>query len=459
MGSTGARSNGTSKRRQGREFRALCWLARHPGMTATPPAVATSVLEVGAVTTGVTLGSGAAVLGCWYRAHPDTFDYFAAPVLRAWRRRWLTYVAGRWSNTMADCGFSREHRKTGATQIPRLVKVRSYSPTTDTVWFRPLRGQSIEDYEAKTSALRDAFRVERVGVERVKPGTLALIIQRGEAFTEVIPAPDMPSAVDAVDITSVYVGDDEFDGEIRFAILGQHIFCAGASRSGKNSLGWSILRCLAPLIRAGLVRLWVCDPKQMEFAKLEPVAHRYAADQGECLDLVETYVAEMQAKQAAIRDQGDRKATISPEMPLDLLILDELGALTAFGDFARDFRRLLALIGSQGLGSNNVMIGFVQDPSKDTVPVRDYFTTRICLRVTTSAQVDMVLGEDARLRGALADEIPNDPSTAGIGYVIRPRTRAPLRMRLAYVNDAEVDDLITFLSTPVRAASGLRVVA
>ena len=58
-----------------------------------------------------------------------------------------------------------------------------------------------------------------------------------------------------------------------------------------------------------------------------------------------------------------------------------------------------------------------------------------------------VLGEDARLRGALADEIPNIPDTAGIGYVIRPRTRTPMRVRAAYVDDREITELITFVQT------------
>jgi S-DNA-T family DNA segregation ATPase FtsK/SpoIIIE len=445
-----------SKRRTGAEFRAARWLTRHPGATLTPAAVGASVIQLGTGTTGLIVGSTATAVAGWYRAHPGSFDHFAAPVLRAWKRRWISYVGPRWAGTMADCGLTREHRKTGEQLVPRLLRVRSYSPTTDTVHVRMVRGQSIEDYEARLSALREAFRAERVGIERVKPRVLALIVQRGEAFTEVIPAPEIPSGPDAVDLSSMYIGDDEFGGDLRIALQGQHVFCAGASRAGKNSLGWGLLRTLAPMVRAGLVRLWVVDPKQMEFAKLAGVAYRYAADQDDCLELLTDYVTEMQDRQALLRDQGRRKAAVSAETPLDLLILDELAALTAFSDHVREVRKLLALIGSQGLASGNVMVGFVQDPTKDTVPVRDYFTTRLCLRVTMAAQVDMVLGEDARKRGALADEIPNVPGTAGIGYIIRPHTRAPLRFRLAYVNDTEVDELITALRTP---PPGLRAVA
>ena len=301
----------------------------------------------------------------------------------------------------------------------------------------------------------------------------------------------MPGSSDSVDLGSVYVGDDEFGGDYRVQVSDQHLFVAGASRSGKNSFAWSVLRCLAPLIRDGLVRLWVCDPKQMEFSKLAPIAHRYAdTDAGDeddyefideddpvvteddtdaaddavytCLDLVREYVMVMEAKQRLVKASGSRKATLSRETPLDLLILDELGALTAYGDNTREYKKLLALVGSQGLGTLNSMMGFVQEPTKDTVPIREFFTTKLCLRVTHSMHVDMVLGENARERGALADEIPNIAQTAGIGYAIQERTRAPRYVRLAFVTDSEIDDLIDFVrngqSLP-RVGATLKVVA
>jgi S-DNA-T family DNA segregation ATPase FtsK/SpoIIIE len=140
-----------------------------------------------------------------------------------------------------------------------------------------------------------------------------------------------------------------------------------------------------------------------------------------------------------------------------VLVMNELAPLLAFGDHARAFRRLLTEVGTQGRATGHSMVGSVQEPTKDTVPIRDLFTVRICLRVTTASHVDMVLGEGMRLRGALADEIPNDPSTAGIGYVVRQRSRAPMRVRAAYVDDAEIDELVQFVTTGT--PSDLRVVA
>ncbi|OLT06399.1 hypothetical protein BJF90_16505 [Pseudonocardia sp. CNS-004] len=88
------------------------------------------------------------------------------------------------------------------------------------------------------------------------------------------------------------------------------------------------------------------------------------------------------------------------------------------------------------------MIAYVQEPSKDVVDVRELFTLRICLGVTAASHVDMALGEGARDRGALADQIPGDPDHAGIGFVIDPITRAPIRFRAGWTADADINELV-----------------
>ncbi|GAB3460632.1 FtsK/SpoIIIE domain-containing protein [Actinophytocola sediminis] len=447
--------NGQSRRRPGKEWRVLVWLARHPTWPAVPGAIGLGCAELGPTAVGAGAGGAAVALGAWYRAHPNTFDRWVTPRLRSWRRRWWTYVGLRWRRVMEDCELFTTHRRTGADQFPRVVKVRAHSPTVDTVWVELARGQSMRTFTDRVETLCAALKVERIGVEKVKPRVVGLIVQHREPFTEVIDAPEMPADSDAVDLGSIFLGDDEFGGEWRESLTGNHWFVAGATGAGKNSIGWSLLRTLAPMLRDGLVRLWVCDPKQMEFAKLAPIAHRYAAAGDDCADLIADYVADLDAGQRRLAGRGKRQLAVSVENPVNLLIADELGALLAYGDHARENRRNLALVGSQGRSSGHHLVGFVQEPTKDTVPVRDLFTVRVCLRLTAAGQVDGVLGEDARLRGALADEIPNVPDTAGIGYVVRPRTRTPVRVRAAYVDDREIDQLVTV----VRGRTNLEVVA
>lgn len=451
---------GTSKRRQGVEWKVMAWLARHPGFVAVPSLAVAGVAELGPTTTaGITAGLAGGLLA-WYRGHPDSFDTWAAPRLRAVRRRWLsrTYLGPWWRDAMLACGLYTENRRTGELRIPRVIRVRAYTPTIDTVWVRLVPGQHVRQWEQVLPELAETLRAERVGVERVRPQVIALVVQRAESFTEVIDAPEMPWDADAVDLGAVYLGETEYGDDWCEAVLGQHWLVAGATGSGKNSLTWTPLRGLAPWIRDGLCRVWMCDPKQTELAPGRGLAYRYAAEEDECAELIAEFVADQQATQQHLAAQGLRKFTPSPETPLNVLVLDELGALLAYGNAstARETRRHLALVGSQGRATGHHMWGYVQEPSKDVVPVRDLFTLRVCLRVTSAAHVDMVLGDGARLRGALADEIPNTPETAGIGYVIRQRSRTPLRVRAAYTSDAQIAELTAFVQGDGRT---LRVVA
>ncbi|MCG8919253.1 cell division protein FtsK [Actinokineospora sp. PR83] len=460
-----------SKRRKGIEFRAATWMVRHPGWLALPTGLPTSAALFGVDTTagvgGVALAAGAAVCTGWYRGHPDSFDRFAAPVLRAWRRRWWTYMGWRWRNAVEDCGLTTENRRTGEVRRPRILRVRSWTPTTDVITVKMVPGQAVSTWEQQLPVLTEALKAVRLGVAKVKPRVINLVIQRSEPFTEVIPAPEMPGDVREVDLDRVYVGETEYGTDLTVSLTGDHVFIAGATGAGKNSIPASMLRGIAPLVRDGVVRLWIADPKQLEFSALAPVAYKYATSTETDVedgaytiaDLIKEFRKEMEAKQAAMSAAGLRSITPSRETPLDLLILDELGAITAYGDIMRLVRRDLAVIATQGRATLSRMWGLVQEPTKDTVPIRDLFTFKVCLRVTASGQVDMVLGDNARARGALADEIPNIPAeTAGIGFVMDQRTRVPIRVRAAYVTDAELAEFVRFVS-PGHPGASLKVVA
>ena len=93
------------------------------------------------------------------------------------------------------------------------------------------------------------------------------------------------------------------------------------------------------------------------------------------------------------------------------------------------------------------MVGALQDPRKDVISLRNLFPTRVALRLDESDQVDMVLGDGARDRGALADQISPLPMTgAGVGYVRLEATPDPVRVRAAYVSDADIRAMAAVVS-------------
>src|SRR4051794_9755635 len=88
-------STRASTRRIGGEFRATAWLLRHPLFALAPGLTVVAVRQWGAPAVGYALAGLVAVLVIWWRAHPASFDRWAAPRLRSARRRWTVYRGRR----------------------------------------------------------------------------------------------------------------------------------------------------------------------------------------------------------------------------------------------------------------------------------------------------------------------------------------------------------------------------
>ncbi|WP_214368218.1 FtsK/SpoIIIE domain-containing protein [Pseudonocardia sp. H11422] len=434
-----------SSRPQGAEWRALLWLARHPLFVLVPAVLVWALTAWGPAAVAVALGVLVLGLLAWSRVHPATFDRLAAPTLRAQRRRWTAYAGHRWAATLADCDLVRENRRTGRVAVPRVLRVRSATPSIDTLYVRMVRGQDLRTWTERADALAEALIAHRVAITRLKPAVLAIVVERELPFDHVIPAPEIPSACEEVDLGALDVGDNEHGQPFTVAALGKHVLVAGASGAGKGSLLWSPLRAMGPLIRDRHVRVSVIDLKGgAETQRGARLFHRYATTAADALRLLTEVRDEMKRRQDYMRDSGTRRLDVSAQWPLELVQIDEMAMLTAYGDRGdvREALRLLAEILTQGRACAISVWGYVQEPSKDVVDVRELFTTRICLGVTAASHVDMVLGDGARERGALADEIPGDVRHAGIGFVIDTGSRLPVRFRAAYVDDSEIDELV-----------------
>ncbi|MEK6438196.1 FtsK/SpoIIIE domain-containing protein [Pseudonocardia sp. T1-2H] len=448
-----------SSRPVGGEFRGLAWLARHPLFLLIPAALVVAAVLVGLLPAAITIGSLLLAVVVWGRLHPPTFDRFAAPMLRAAWRRWTTYRGRRWAALLADCGLARENHHTGRIDAPRVLRVRSATRSIDTLRVRLTRGQDLTLWTGRTETLADAMRAHRVAVTRHRPGVLTVVVERQMPFTLPIPAPAIPAETDLVDLAALPVGEDEYGHPFTLGVPGRHVLVAGATGPGKGSLIWAPLRAMGPAIRDRLVRLHVIDLKGgAETHRGAPLFHRHATTAAEAIALLTAVRDEMKTRQAHMAAHGLRRLDVSPTTPLDLVVIDEMAMLTAYGERGdvREALRLLAEILTQGRACLTSVMGYVQEPSKDVVDVRELFPTRICLGVTASSHVDMVLGDGARERGALADEIPGDQAHAGIGYVIDQRSRLPIRFRAALVTDEEIDELVARCTPP--ATPGLRAV-
>ena len=319
---------------------------------------------------------------------------------------------------------------------------------------RLVPGQKPEDFDDAARALASARGVTRCQVRELSPNVVSIDFQRRNLLADPVTCRDLAELAGigggAVDLRRVWAGRTEYGQDWHVPLAGGHTLVAGASGAGKNSVMWCPLVSIAPAIRDGWVRVSGIDPKGMELAYGRGIFHRYAVTGGEALAVLDELIDAMDARKAEFAGRV-RVVPISPEHPLELVEFDEIGALTKYTD--RKTREAItervALLTTQGRALGFTVRGYVQEPTKDTVPVRDLFPRRICLRVSAKSHVGMVLGDQAYERGAWANRITE--AEAGTGYVFGEGLREPLRIRAGWVPDEAIKHLETFVTSPTTA--------
>jgi S-DNA-T family DNA segregation ATPase FtsK/SpoIIIE len=277
--------------------------------------------------------------------------------------------------------------------------------------------------------------------------------QRRDLLAELVACADIGSVAamhgEEVDLRRVWSGRTEYGTDWHQPLAGGHTLTAGSTGAGKNSHTWAPIVSIAPAIRDGLVRVSGIDPKGMELAYGRRLFYRYAVTSRDALALLDDLVEGMEARKAEFAGRV-RVVPISREHPLELLEFDEIGALLRYVGDRKTREQIVdrvAVLTTQGRALGYTVRGYVQEPTKDTVPVRELFPRRICLRVASKSHVAMVLGDHAFDRGAWANRIGE--SEAGVGYLFGEGIREPLRVRAGWV----ADDTIKALEAFVTAAS------
>lgn len=422
-----------------------------------------------AVPAAVLLAGG----GVWRWRHPASWwRWYGGPLLGWWRR--LTVYRLAWREAMTLCGLSATYRR--RVLLPRLLWVRC-DEALDVLAVRMLRGQNPGDFQKMTADLAYAFgrRHGRVfserpddqptrtgrwawllrGIDAVRfrdrPTVVYLVLVRTDALRTIVkpfPVPVVP------DLTGLALAMRVDLRPWHLDLLGTHVLVGGATRRGKGSVLWSLVRALAGGVASGLVRLWVIDPKGgMEFALGRPMFARFACRHFEAMaDLLDEAVAVMRERQTRLAGVV-RVHAPSVDDPLLVVVIDEMATLTAYlqdADLKKRISNALGLLLSQGAGVGVLVVAALQDPRKEVLPFRDLFPTRIALGLTEASQVDMVLGDGARDRGALADQMPR--WAKGVGYVILDGTPEPVRVRFSYLTDTDITEMAAQYPAPVDAA-------
>jgi S-DNA-T family DNA segregation ATPase FtsK/SpoIIIE len=238
---------------------------------------------------------------------------------------------------------------------------------------------------------------------------------------------------------------------------GTHVLIAGATGAGKASLLWGLIRAMLPLMRSRLVRVLAADPKLMELAYGRVIFDTYgayAADPAAIAVMLEQAVADMRARAARLAGR-QREHTPTIQDPFVVVLVDEVAFLTAYQPDRKLRERIMAALATlttQGRAVGYCVVAALQDPRKEVLTIRNLFPDRIAMRLDEPEQVDMVLGDGARDRGATADLISTDPATgAGVAYVRLQTDPDPVRVRAAWVTDSDITAMVTEYAPVLRA--------
>ena len=358
---------------------AIAWLVRHP-LAVLPVLLGWGLLRVlhlvGPVPLGLLAMLVAVGLLVWRRLARESFTVHVTWRLRGlWRGRFRYRYC--WQPAMVTAGLAVS--VDGREYLPKIRTVRS-TGLVDLVRVRMLPGQTIEDWAQAGPRLAQTFDAQECRVRSV-PGSrqeLCLWFLVHDPLTQPV---EPYESTAAVDLSAVPVARREDGLDYRLRLLGTHLLVVGATGSGKGSVIWSLVHGLAPAVRDGLVQVWALDPKGgMELAGGRGLFARFVygdpddastadAYEHEFAAVLEDAVAVMRRRQSALRGVT-RLHTPTVEVPLIVVVVDELASLTAYVTDREAKKRIqaaLSLLLSQGRAVGVTVVGAVQDPRKDIV--------------------------------------------------------------------------------------------
>ena len=168
---------------------------------------------------------------------------------------------------------------------------------------------------------------------------------------------------------------------------------------------------------------------------------QYAAEPDAITGMLEVTVADMQGR--AARFAGRRRDHVpAVDEPFVAVLVDKVAFLTAYQRDRKLRERIMAALATltaHGRAVGYAVVAALQDPRKDVLSIRNLFPDRIAMRLDEPEQVDMVLGDGARDRGAACELISPGPAIgAGVAFVRLETDPDPVRVRAGWVSDADI---------------------
>lgn len=371
----------------------------------------------------------------WWCRWPDAFGYCVSLRLLAWWRHLAVYRR-HWQPVLVISGLAESYQE--RRYLPRIRRV-TCNDRADYVRVSLVAGTSPTDFEHRVVELAHGFAAPSCRVVTNGPRDITLEFRRHDTLAEPLDALPVPHTPD---LAALPVGKREDGTAWKLRLHGTHVLIVGVTGAGKGSVLWSAVRAMLPAIADGTAEVWGIDPKRMELAYGRSMFARYADDGESAVELLENAVARMQERSERYAGK-QRSHTPTKDDPFVVVALDEVAFLTAYHpdrDIRKRAENAIATLTSQGRSVGFCVLAALQDPRKEVMNLRNLFPDKIALRLDEASQVDMVLGEGARERGAEAHLI--DPTLPGVAYVRLETSPSPVRVRAAFVTDDDITAMV-----------------
>lgn len=363
-----------------------------------------------------------AVAAAWEWKSPISFERWMAGPAR--RRAWRRWARRNWGHLARQCGLSRPQpavekvrRHHGWERVertvwmpPRLVSVTAEGSVL-TLRIAASTGQTLAELEEGAERLSVAAGAHSFRTATAGPSEVDVCLTMADYLADPVDAAGPHPQTTPV---GVCLGRTQQGTPWQLRIADRHTLVVGCSGSGKGSILWGVCGGLAHAVATDHVRLWGVDLKRgVELGMGRGLFTAVAYTPGDALTVLRRLLDVINAR-------GEQMVGVSrlhvPHAgdPTHVLVVDELAALTAYGESSvcREANRLLGEILTQGRALGVIVIACVQDPRKEVVGLRGLFTQTLALRLRSASEVAMVLG-DSTTRIAPAHRIsPSKPGTA-----------------------------------------------
>lgn len=331
------------------------------------------------------------VMAVWQTMFPRSHEVAVrGPMRRMSRRRW---AKRNWVGISRECGLAvRRPTKDDSDHwvAPKLLRASTDKDTLRLI-VRTRVGQTVDDLTNAVPAIGAAARATSTRCTALDSATVQIDLVMSDSLAFFTYA-ELPADV-VVDQVPMGRRQDNTDWHLQ--LRGRHTLVAGCSGSGKGSVLWGICGGLGPAAHLDLARLWAIDLKRgVEVGMGAGLFSIVATTPTDALLVLRALLKVIDRRGRSMagwsrlheQRQGD---------PLHVLVIDELAALTAYGDadVRREANRLLAEILTQGRALGVVVVACVQDPRKEVVGMRGLFTQTIALRLRSADETRMVLGD------------------------------------------------------------------